>query len=140
MAKQIIGKKTFPMLTGVMIGVGVCVILMIAGASAAAALILNETFGQAWMQYINVITHMLAVAVGSAVAARLVGHKKMLACAMTTGIYLAVLLMINAVFFGGTFHGVIASVLAMLAGIGISAVLLLRPKRDKKKYKIPTYR
>ena len=140
MGKMKVGSKKLPMLTGVLVGVATCVITMILGAALAAALILNETVGQAATQYMNVAIHVPAAAAGAVLSATLVGHKKFLVCAMTTGGYLIVLLLMNAVCFGGVFQGVAAVVLAMSAGMGLAILLLHRKKGGRKKYKAPTYR
>ena len=133
-------KKGITVPMGIVVGVLSSVILTVVGMLIVTSLVLNERVDVGGIGAIVFFVQVVASALGAWLSAKLVQDKKLLAGGLAAlGLFL-ILLSINAVFFDGMFANVGITVLAILAGFGVSLLPKLRKKSSKSKIKIPAYR
>ena len=125
---------------GKSVGRGVLTAAVVAFLATAllAKLVDMELLKMENLGYGIMILHPLAVFLGSGSAGRRGGHRAPAAVAMTGAGYYLVLLLVNALFFGGDFTGM--GVTLLLTGLGTCAGILTTGKREgrgRKRYKIP---
>lgn len=120
--------------TGMLTGVAAAFL----GAAILAKLVDMELLKMENLGYGILILHPLSVLLGARSAGRRAGHRAPAAAAMTGAGYYLVLLLVNALFFGGDFTGL--GVTLLLVGLGAGAGILTMGQgrgRNRKRYKIP---
>ena len=103
------------------------------GTSLMAWLIGNEMMAESNIGYGVMIMLILASFLGSKVACGKIKRQRLVCCVSSGAIYFGVLLSITAMFFGGQYHGIGATVLLIIAGCGLAALTGLRKKRAGKR-------
>ncbi len=124
------------------IGVGVMISMagMLAGALALAAVIHKGKMSPDAMGYGVLAVLMISSVFGSLIACTRVSGKRLIVGAVTSAVYLLVLLCMTALFFGGRYQGVAVTALVVLGGGIISALLTTRHgKGTGKKHKKHRY-
>lgn len=97
------------------IGIGLCVglITTLLGAVLLAFALAGETLTVDTMGYGVMVVLFVAAFISSMVATWCIKHRKMQVSLITAGAYLLMLLAMNALFFGGQYEGVGATVLVV---------------------------
>ena len=108
-------------------------------AMIIAKLIDSEVIAMENVGYASMVTTLSAVFVGASLAGRRAGHMIVQAAIISGAGYLACLLLVNALFFGGSYSGLgMTLILVVLAtGLSILAVGKGRGRTGRRKYKIP---
>lgn len=115
---------------GIAIGLAVSMIWTLLGTAIAAWLLASEKIGEGSERYI-ILTLLLASSVlGALTSFGIIKQKRFPVCLISGGVYLLSLLAINALFFHGTYSGIVESTLVILAGV--LSVVILGLKGDKK--------
>lgn len=122
-ANRKVSGKAMSVPAGVSIGAGVSVLVSVIGATVLAWLVEKESLPELGMGYGAMCVLTVASVLGPWIAAVLVKHQRLAVCAGTGGVYLALLMIVNAVGFGGQIHGFVPTVLLVLGG-SIAAALL----------------
>lgn len=130
------GKKGISLPAGVAAGIAAAFAVTLAGAAIVAWLIDGERISEEAMGYGALAVLLLSAGAGAWFASALVGHQRLLVCALTGIGYLLILLSMTALFFGGQYQGVWVTTLVVLAGcLGVSLVGLKRaggPKHRRR--------
>lgn len=98
---------------GILIGVAVAMAITIGGAMLLAYLILNESIAQDSVGYGSMGILLISAVIGVLLAAGLVKRRRVQVCSLTGAGYLLMLVIMNALIFGGHY-----------AGLGATAVLI----------------
>ena len=138
MGKQAKGKGNVSnMAAGIGIGVGVGMILTLIGAVLLAFALAGETLSVETMGYGIMVVLFIAAFLASMVAMWYIKNRKMQVSLITAGTYLLTLLATNALFFGGEYEGVGATVLVVaLAGTVAAFIGSGGGKSSKRRHKI----
>ena len=127
--------KAASMPAGIGIGLGVGLVLTLLGAVALAFMLAGEKLSLDAMGYGVMVVLFIGAFAASIVAMWCIKHRKMQVSLITAGAYLLILLAMNALFFGGQYEGVGATVLVVgIAGtaaafIGSGGVKHAKPGR-----------
>ncbi len=117
------GNKGISLPAGLAAGIGAALAVTLAGAAIVAWLIDGERISEEAMGYGALAVLLLSAGAGAWIASALVGHRRLLVCALTGVGYFLILLSMTALFFGGQYHGVWVTALVVLAGcLGVSLV------------------
>ena len=117
---------------GIGIGLGISLLLLIAGCAVIAAMMNREMIGVDVMGYGAVIVLLMSSYAGAMIAAGAVKRRRLMVCGIHAGLMLAVLLLINAVMFGGSVSGLGATAGLLLAGAGCAALTDFSLKRSRR--------
>ncbi len=115
--------RAMSMPAGMGLGLGLSVLLTVVGCAILAWLLGNETLPEESMGYGAMVILLLASWAGSLTAALLIRHRKLLVCLGTGGSYLALLLLVNGLAFGGSLKGLWVTALLILGGCAAAAAL-----------------
>lgn len=120
-------------------GTGVSVAWMLLCAMIIAKLIDSEVMQMEAVGYGSMAAHLSAVFLGSITAYRKAGNMGNGASCAVGGAYYTILLLANALFFGGQFKGLGVTLLltVLAAGIAILTAGKWRRGRPRRRYKIP---
>ena len=110
--------------------------ITLVGSAGLAWLIHRERMEMEQVGYGTLGMLLLASFLGAMTAWRKIRRRRMLVCAASGAVYLGILLAIPALFFGGQYSGVWATVLLVLAGSLTAGLLGLRQGRGVAKRKI----
>ena len=108
---------------GIGIGVAVAVVLSLTGAALTAWLLDSGSMPQDGIGYGAMMILLLSAAAGSWTAISAVKHNRLAVGMATGGVYLALLLGMTALFFGGAYQGVAPTILLVLAGSMAAALI-----------------
>ena len=108
-------------------GTGISMVMTLALAAGSAAAISAGTLPEAAMGYIAMVVLFLSSLVGTTVGAAGMNEKRLYICLSIAALYFAMLLAMTALFFGGQYDGVGASVLILLPG-AISGAMIRKGK------------
>ena len=138
MNKRVTGKaKSLPF--GIGIGLLSGMALTIGVVAIVANLILNEKMGEQTIGYAAIVVLLTSSALGAWLATTMVKRRWMLVCLATGGGYFLCLLAITALFFGGQFQGVGATVISVIGGCGAVGLLGLKGetghRNNRRKYR-----
>ncbi len=126
---------------GICIGIIVSLIVSLLGAAISAWMITSEAIGENSIPYAAMVIMTAASLIGALVAAWLVKGKRLILCAVTGAGYYLSLLAGTALFFGGRYHGLGISALAVVIGCAAAIFVGIKGKKGTKhKVKIPAYR
>lgn len=108
---------------GIAVGVGVSAGMSVLGAALIAWLVDGTYISEAGIGYGAMITLLISSATGAWIAIQLVKHQK-LPVALSCGVaFFAFLVGITAFFFGGQYQGVVPTVLIVIGGSLLPALL-----------------
>ena len=139
MGKQKVKGKAVAMPAGIGIGLGVGVIVTLIGAVVLAFALAGESLPVETMGYGIMVVLFTATFLSSVVAMLCIKHRKMQVSLITAGAYLLILLASNALFFGGQYQGVGATVLVVaIAGTAAAFVGSSggKPLKRKAKFRV----
>ena len=108
---------------GIAIGTGVSALLSLVGAAIIAWLVNGESLSTEHTGVAAMLVNFLSGAAGAWTSILLIKKRKLLVSLATGGCYLALLLSVTAMFFGGQFEGAWKGILAVLVG-SLAASLL----------------
>lgn len=108
---------------GIGTGVGIAVLVSLAGALVTAWLVDGSYLPETGFGYGAMVTLLLASGIGAGTAAGLVKHRRLIVCLVTGGVYILLLIGLTAFCFGGQYQGVVPTLL-LVAGGSIAAALL----------------
>lgn len=114
------------------------VIVSVLGLCVVAGLLNKETVPETAMELGVMAVQLSASLAGAAVAVLMIKKNRLIASLISGGCYFLLLLAGTALFFGGQYHGVISSLLAILVGCICIGLLGLKGKKSNasSKYKI----
>ena len=108
---------------GLALGAGVCMVMTLTLTAGGAAVISAGTLPESAMGYIAMIVLFLSSLAGTTVGAAGMNEKRLYICLSIVALYFAMLLAMTALFFGGQYDGVGASVLMLLPGAILGAMV-----------------
>ena len=116
---------------GIGTGTVIAVLLSLLGAVLVAWLLNAGQMSETGIGYGAMVILLVSAAAGSWIAMMTVKHNR-LAVGMTTGlVYLALLLGVTAICFGGQYQGVVPTVLLVLGGSMASVLIANRPTGNR---------
>lgn len=121
--------------TGVLLGAT----WTLACAMIIAKLIDSEVISMDKVGYASMISVLSAVFIGASLAGKRAGHMVVQAAAISGAAYFGCLLLVNALFFGGSYSGlgVTLVLVAAATGLAILAAGKSRGRSRRRQYKIP---
>ena len=131
--------KTMSLTRGLASGAFISICITIIGAAVLSKMLEQGLLGWDNTGYVIALTILLSAFVGTAFSITRINRRKLLVCLESAGIYIAILLMITVLFFGGEYEAVGVSIALICSG-SISALLLLTGKkgsnsrRNRRKY------
>lgn len=134
------GNKEASVTVALLLGSIVSLIVTIIGAVILSKLMDAEMIQESSVGYAVPLILIAASYLGCRIGAGKYKRKGMMISMVVAGIYLTVLMSINALFFEAQFNGVGVTLLVILCGFGLAAL----PKKEKRRsklsrnYKIPT--
>ena len=114
---------------GLLIGNGISIALTVLLAGILAKLVSAEKLEWEQIGYGIMVLLFVSSATGTIAAVRAIKRQRLAVCLLSGGIYWLTLLAITALFFGGQYHGVVATGATILAGCGTVCLVGLRQKR-----------
>lgn len=111
---------------------GVLVTLM--AAVIATSLIAGEHAGEGVANTAAVAAVLCASFVGAMVAGGKIGNRRLLMCLASGGIYFVTLLCCNALFFDGSYQGLLAAALTIIGSSMVAGLMGIRQKRQKNRH------
>lgn len=115
--------KAASMPVGIAIGLGVGILITLIGAVLLAFALAGESMTVEAMGYGIMLVLFVATFLSSMVAMWCIKHRKMQVSLITAGVYLLTLLATNALFFGGQYEGVGATVLVVAIAGTVAAFI-----------------
>jgi len=108
------------------------------GAAITAWLILRGTMPEQWIGYCALVILIIGGYIGAWTSYTMIKHRRALVGGLAGATYMLCLTGVNAVFFGGQYEGIGATMLAILAGCGSWILMGLRSgkRRKQSRYKI----
>ena len=123
MAKQAMKKKELSMPAGIGIGAGVGLVITLIGGIMLTFLLTGEKLSVESMGYGTMVIQFVGALLGSITATLCYKQRKMIVSLITAGVYLLVLMGINALFFDGQYERMGGSLLVVaIAGIAAAFV------------------
>lgn len=138
MMKKQVGRSP-SMAKAVLTGTGVAVLSAFICAAVIAKLLDSEVLRMESVGYASMIAHICSVFIGTRTAMGRAGNMGQTAAMITGGAYYLCLLLVNALFFGGSFTG-LGTTLVLVALAAAAAILTAgkgRRRSGRKRYKIP---
>lgn len=123
--------KTMSMTKGLASGALISICITITGAAVLSKMLEQGLMMWENIGYIIAITILLSAFAGSTFSITRINRRKLLVCAESALIYIAILLTMTALFFGGQYEAVGVSIALICSG-SISALLLLVGKKGRK--------
>ena len=138
MDKKTTGKGNVSnMAAGIGIGLGIGLILTLIGAVILASALTGETMAVEVLGYGVIVVQFIAAFLSSIVAMWCIKSRKMQVSLITAGAYLLTLMALNALFFGGEYAEVGATVLVVaMAGTVAAFIGSSGGKTGKRRHKI----
>lgn len=118
---------------GITYGVLLAFLITILGTAAIAKLVDTEVLAWESVGYGIMAVLMLGSFAGSKTAAEKVKRRKLLVCMVSGAVYFCVLLVMTALFFGGQYHAVGETMLLIIGGSGVAALMELNDKGGKRR-------
>lgn len=118
---------------GITYGVLLAFLITILGTAAIAKLVDTELLAWESVGYGIMAVLMLSSFAGSKTAAEKVKRRKLLVCMVSAAVYFCVLLAMTALFFGGQYHAVWETMLLIIGGSGVAALMALNDKGGKRR-------
>ena len=111
----------------------------LACAMVIAKLIDSEVLSMDKVGYASMISVLSAVFIGASLAGKKAGHMVIQAAAISGAAYFGCLILVNALFFGGSYSGLGVTLVLVVAATGL-AILAAGKRRGssrRRRYKIP---
>ena len=118
---------------GITYGVLLAFLITILGTAAIAKLVDTELLAWESVGYGIMAVLMLGSFAGSKTAAEKVKRRKLLVCMVSGAVYFCILLAMTALFFGGQYHAVWETMLLIIGGSGVAALMELNDKGGKRR-------
>lgn len=115
---------TLGWLAGVLVTLGTAVVV--------TSLIAGERTGEGVANTAAVAAMLLASFVGAMVTGGKIGNRRLVMCLASGGLYFVTLLCCNALFFDGSYQGLLAAALTILGSSLVAGLMGIRQKRQKK--------
>lgn len=122
--------KSIPV--GLAIGWMTEMILMLLLCAGLTMLILSGRLGRENIGYGLIIVLLTSSYAGASVSCRAIRRRKLLVCALSGTLYMAALLGITALFFGGQYEAVGVTALLVFGGIAVAALTNTTKKTGEK--------
>lgn len=137
-AKKMTGKASgIPI--GLAAGALISLVITFAGAATTAYLVAKEKIGEGSIGYAAMLIAVVAAAMGAWCAFSAIKRRRMQICMLSGGVYFGTLLAMTALFFGGRYQGMWATLLSILVGCGIVALFPTKSstkiRRKKRGYR-----
>ena len=113
MAKHAMKKRELTMPAAIGIGAGVGLLITLIGGVLLAFLLAGEKLAIEAMGYGVLIAQFVGALLGAMAASWCYRQRRMIVCLVTAGVYMLVLMAVNAIFFGGQYEGVGGSLLVV---------------------------
>lgn len=124
-------EKTMTMPAGMAIGAVVEIALTVLLAAMLVNMILAEKFLEQNIGYGIFGILMTAPMIGGMTACSVIRRRKVLICFGMGGVYLALLLSLTMLFFGGQYQGITAALLPIAGGSCAAALLMAKEKQKR---------
>lgn len=121
---------------GLAAGTALSLGLTLGGSMLCSWLILGGRLSSQSIGYCSMVLIIMASILGPLCAAAMIKHRRLYVCALTAVLYYAVLLGINALFFGGQYRGMGVTALLVIAGCGLSILTGMRKGRGPGSHKV----
>lgn len=126
-------KGNISMTSSVIIGVVIAVLFTIAAAALIALLVTNEQLPLGSLGYGVVAIWVVSALLGGSTAGKTATEKKLVACLVTCGVYLLLLLGISITLFDSIGQSVWVGILSIIIGCGGAVLVALRPKKGARR-------
>ena len=114
-------KKSMGIPAGLALGLLASLIITLSGAGIGAWLIADEIIGEESAAVTAAITQLLSAAMGAVIARLCVGKLRLQVCMLSGSVYYLMLMGITALFFEGSYQGLLLTALMVLIGCSIAA-------------------
>ena len=128
--------RAVAMPVGLIWGTAVSSLVTLVGVIVSAKLIDAGTIQQSGVGYAVLVTLLMSAFLGATVSVRKIKRQILAVCALSGIAYFLILLSTTALFFGGQYEAVGATVLVILGGCFLAALTAVHPKRRGKRGKI----
>lgn len=120
-------------------GTGVAIALALLCAAVVAKLLDSEVLRMESVGYASMIAHICSVFIGARTAMSRVGNMGQTVAMITGAAYYVCLLLVNALFFGGSFTGLGTTLILVVLSAAASILTAGkgRMRSGRKRYKIP---
>lgn len=118
--------------TGVLLGVGVCLLLTLLGSIVLTWMIHAEALQSVAVGYGVICVLLLSSLVGTWIASVKVNRFRAQVCLITAVGYYVVLLAMTALFFGGRYQGMGVTAVVVILGCIIAILIGLKSQKGKK--------
>lgn len=126
---------------GIGLGILLCMLISFAGAAVVAYLLSTERMVVSGIGWGAIVIMAIASFVGAMLASKLVKVNRLPVSLGVGAGYILVLLGITALFFGGQYQGIGATIITVLLGSGGAGMLGFKGKKPAiRRKKIPAYR
>ena len=126
---------------GIIVGVLTALAVSLIFSLVFTWLILGGKIGENSMKFSGMITMVAASFSGAAISVKLIEKQRFLIGAIVSLFYIAILLMITALFFEGQYQNIIANIVLVLVGSALACVMPIGKKkqtcriRKKRRYR-----
>lgn len=114
---------------GVSLGVGVCVLGLILGSLLLAWMISGGRLAYSAIGTCCAVLLAISSAIGAVVSCMAIKRRYLMAAEITGAAFIALLLIVNAIFFDGIYSGVAMGTLMILIGSGSGAIIVMMLKK-----------
>ena len=121
---------------GLLFGAGVSLAVTLFGTMILAWMVDNEKMQWEKIGYGIMVVILMASFWGSLLSFQKIKRQRLMVCLLSGAAYLAVLLSLTALFFGGQYQAVGVTSALILAGSGAAGLLGVRPQRRRSHTKI----
>lgn len=128
--------KAWSMSTGLAFGAMISVCVMLLLAAALAKLIASGILEEGWIGYGVMILLLVSSFSGAISSYRKIKRQRLIVCLMSGILYMAILLAVTALFFGGQYETVGVTIFLILGGCLSAGFIGIREKRGGKRGKI----
>lgn len=133
--KMVFGKAG-TMTKGILLGTTAAWILTLVSAIIMTQLVLSGSMKHTALGYWAMVLVPLVSAISAFIAVGIIKRQRMQVCLLSGLAYFVTLLIVNLVFFGGQFDGIVITAILILSGVLCVGLLGLRgERRGAKKYK-----
>lgn len=133
--RKVTGKAT-SMPAGLALGGAVSLGVTLIAAGILAKLVETEALAEENIGYGVMILLLIASMLGAMVAFGKIKRQRLLVCLLSGLVYMAILLSITALFFGGQYEAVGVTALLVIGGSMVTALLGFHEKRGGKRRKV----
>lgn len=121
--KKTSSKIAFSLPLGICLGIVISILVALIGTAGITYLVIGEKITEGNLGYYLLATLFLSAIAGAWTAANQTKRLRLQVCLLEGAGYFLSLLAVTALFFGGQYHGVLASGLTILVGCLLTAIL-----------------